>query len=118
VSSSIYSLVLQTYSCPRTANAILAYGASWAYYPSTYGATLDGGARTAYSANSSLPDLYPSPIFTSGLLTFQPNPSGSLRALTIDNADGQGYLGIDYFEIISVSGGTPCAQFIFLPLTP
>jgi hypothetical protein len=60
-----------------------------------------------------MPDITPSYIFTSGLLSFQPNPSSSLRTLTIDNAGGQGYLGIDYLEVISVSGGTPCVQFLF-----
>ena len=70
-----------------------------------------------HSGNSSMPDNFPSRIFLDGLCAIQPNPSGSTRALTIDNANGAGYLGIDYFEVISVTGGTPYVLVIsFLSL--
>ena len=91
----------------QPANAVIAYGASWSFFPSTYRITRDGQEFQIRSGNSSLPDSSPSHSFLGAIMAFEPNPSGALSTLSIDNAEGVGHMGIDYIELITVSGGMP-----------
>lgn len=49
-------------------------------------------------------------MYTDGLMYFQANPTGSAHNLVIENSNGAGVVALDYVEIITISGGTPCAM--------
>ena len=87
----------------------------WSFNPSNYRITIDESVVTIY-ANSSLRNVrnfgY---IFTDGLLYFRANLSNGPHTLWVDNDEGAGFLGLDYVEVISVTGGiavdrTPAAS--------
>jgi hypothetical protein len=59
-------------------------------------------------ANNSLANTgNPGYIYTSGLIYSQANLSNDLHILSVDNDQGAGFLGLDYVEVISITGGTP-----------
>ena len=91
---------------------VIAHGASWSFFPSTYRVSRNQARPRTRYGNSSIPDSDPSRSFVDGVIAVEPNPFSTLRRLTIDNGNGAGYLGVDYFELISVTGGTWCVLLL------
>ena len=48
-------------------------------------------------------------------MAFEPNCSGALPTLNIDNAEGVGHVGIDHFKLITISGSAPYV-YIHIPV--
>jgi hypothetical protein len=95
--------------CFVLGNAILVYGFSWSFFPSSYRVTLDNETSVTLYSASALPNTTSaglSRIYTSGLTFFQANLTDLPHILTVDNNNGAGQIGLDYIEIISVTGGT------------
>ena len=92
------------YSFSSLSTSKCCYEASWSFFPSTYRVTRDGQIRFG---NSSLPDGSSCHGILGAIMAFEPNRSGALFTLSIDDAKGVGHVGIDYFELIIVSGGAP-----------
>lgn len=82
------------------------YGIAWSDRLSASRVALDDQAPTTLFLNSSLPNSSSEVLFFDGLLFSQFNPTGSTHKLTIDNDNGQGIFGIDYIEIVNVTGGS------------
>jgi len=92
---------------PFSGSAILAYGVGWSFFPTSYRASLDDHSPTLFASNSTLPNTTTGRTYTAGLLFFQANLSSKPHSLVLDNDNGGGYLGLDYIEIINVTGGSP-----------
>jgi hypothetical protein len=82
-------------------------GFAWSFFPSNYRVSIDDAAQGAFSSNSSLANSTNGFIFTSGTAFVQANLSSTSHVLTVDNDKGAGIMGLDYVEVISVSGGSP-----------
>jgi hypothetical protein len=82
------------------------YGLSWSYFPSDYVVSVDNQPHITLFANSSLPDSQTGLMYSGGLHYFQADLTDDLHTLVVDNNNGLGYLGIDYMEVITVTGGT------------
>ena len=85
----------------------MVYGFSWSFLPTNFRVSLDAGTPVNLASNSTLPDTVPNRIYPNGLLFFQGNLSDTSHTLTVDNDDGSGFLGSDYIEIVSITGGSP-----------
>jgi hypothetical protein len=84
------------------------HGFSWSFEPSIYRVTLDNEPPLSqYSGSTFPPDVSPGRIYIAGLTYFQANLNGSSHILTVDNDNGAGQIGLDYIEIISITGGVP-----------
>jgi hypothetical protein len=69
---------------------------------------IDAGPPALYSSSSTLPSTPQGLVYTNGLLHAQTDLDVSQRhTLKFDNDDGAGQIGLDYVEIISVTGGSP-----------
>jgi hypothetical protein len=97
-------------------NAIFVHGVAWGYYPSDYRVFIDNDPPLLYYANSSLANR-PSGLYidTDGLMFFQVDFSSGTHVLKIDNNGGVGWIGLDYIEVVTVTGGTPCVVNVHLP---
>jgi len=93
---------------PFSGNAIFVYGFAWSSIPSR--ASLDAQDPIILSLNSSLPSDSAGRLFSDNLLFLQFNPSGSPNTLVIDNHNGVGQIGLDYIEIVTVTGGSPHSE--------
>jgi hypothetical protein len=85
----------------------MVYGFSWSFFPTRYRMSVDAGSPSTYASSSTLPNTTPGRIYSSGLLHAQTDLTMSQHTLTFDNDDGAGMIGLDYLEIISVTGGSP-----------
>jgi len=84
------------------------YGFSWSFAPSTYRVSIDSGTTVTLNASSSLPaEVSSGRVYVAGLTFFQTNLANSSHTLTVDNDLGVGQIGLDYVEVVSVTGGTP-----------
>jgi hypothetical protein len=85
----------------------MAYGLGWSFFPTNYRSSIDAQSDTLFVSNSTLPNTTTGRIYTQGLLFVQANLSNTSHFLTLDNDDGNGFFGLDYLEIVSVTGGSP-----------
>jgi len=92
---------------PFSGNAVFVYGTAWAYGLSAFRVSLDGQAPRTIFINSSITGQE---IAYDGLLFSQFNPTSSSHELTIDNDNGLGSIGLDYIEIVTVTGGSSYAS--------
>jgi hypothetical protein len=69
--------------------------------------SIDEGSPTIYASSSTLPRTTHGRVYSNGLLYAQTDLAMSQHMLTFDNNDGAGQIGLDYLEIISVTGGSP-----------
>jgi hypothetical protein len=85
----------------------MVYGFSWSFYPTIYRMSVDSQTPVLSSSSSTLASVQTGSVYTHGLLYAQTNLSESSHVLTFDNDGGNGQIGLDYIEIISVTGGSP-----------
>ena len=84
------------------------HGLSWSFTPTIYQATLDNETPVTLFSGSALPrDPAAARFYVQGLIFFRANLSNSTHVLTVDNKDGAGQMGLDYLEVMSVTGGIP-----------
>lgn len=81
------------------------YGFAWPSIPSR--ASVDAQDPIILSLNSSLPSDSAGRLFSDNLLFLRSNPLSSPNTLAIDNHTGVGQIGLDYIEIVTVTGGSP-----------
>ena len=89
-------------------NAFFVHGVAWGFYSSSYGGFVDNNPSPTYYANSSLANSPNAPYaYTSGLMLFNADLNDGPHSLVLDNRGGIGWIGLDYIEVVSITGGTP-----------
>jgi hypothetical protein len=92
---------------------------AWSYNPSNHRILIDNQPAVSNYANSSLANTgNPGYIFTDGLIYFHANLSSDLHILNVDNDQGAGWIGLDYVQVISITGGTPFNRTTPPPTVP
>jgi hypothetical protein len=87
--------------------AVMVYGFSWSFFPTRYQMSIDAGPPVVYASSSTLQGGTPGRVYSNGLLHVQTDLNMSQHTLTFNNDDGAGQIGLDYLEIISITGGFP-----------